>query len=82
MPDFFTRRLPEIDLELCISCGACGAVCKSGVMTSDTGPAVLADPAGCTLCAACEDVCPAGAISVPFRIEYSDRAVFHITARS
>lgn len=68
MPENTSRKLPEINLELCSACGACGAVCERGAVEAAGGLPVLNNPAGCTLCAACEDVCPTGAISVPFKI--------------
>jgi ferredoxin len=63
--------LPDINPELCIACGACGAVCPTGAVLFGEGLPVRLDVTrACDQCAACEDICPTGAISVPFTIEF------------
>jgi ferredoxin len=50
-----------IDLELCISCGACIDACPEEAISDETGDTVI-DAALCTDCATCADQCPSEAI--------------------
>ncbi len=67
-----TPNLPEIDLDLCIHCGACAAICEAGAITGVEGSPELSSPELCTRCADCEETCPVGAITVPFTIGWAE----------
>ena len=54
---FLTR-----DESLCHDCGACLAVCPSGVFRRDEDWKTSADVSLCTECGQCENACPVGAI--------------------
>lgn len=59
---------PEIDLEICTSCGNCEDWCSTGAVKLVNGKPVLVHPEKCNYCTECETDCPAGAISCPFDI--------------
>jgi NAD-dependent dihydropyrimidine dehydrogenase PreA subunit len=63
---------PEIDRELCTGCGDCVAVCPAGVLTLESGHAVMAHAEDCQYCGDCEELCPYGAIARAFEIVLSD----------
>ncbi len=67
-----THNLPEIDMDLCIHCGACMAICPTGAIAEVDGRPELSSPYLCTRCAECEETCPVGAISVPFTIGWAE----------
>jgi len=57
------KSVPRVDVEACLGCGACAAVCPSGVLGFDGQKAsVVAD--GCIGCGHCAAVCPAEAVTV------------------
>ena len=49
--------------EKCTLCGACVAVCPSGVHILEDGGHILQGE-NCTFCRACENICPVGALTV------------------
>ena len=49
----------EIDTDMCIGCGKCIAVCKSGCIDPNSH---AIDPSRCVVCFNCYDVCETGAI--------------------
>jgi len=57
-----TKKLPKIDLDACIGCGACVSACPVNVLDMPSDKAKVAKPADCTSCAACVDACPVSAI--------------------
>jgi nitroreductase/NAD-dependent dihydropyrimidine dehydrogenase PreA subunit len=63
--------VPVIDRDSCIRCGACAAVCATGVLNLDSATnEVRIDPTasfGCIACAHCMMACPADAIRVEGR---------------
>ncbi len=52
----------KIDPELCISCGACAAVCPEEAI-SEGDESYVIDPEKCVDCGTCVDECPQEAIS-------------------
>ena len=65
---------------LCIACGKCYEVCRSGAIRKQRSPIDDYDRQKCTLCGACAEVCPAGAIEVIGR-EFSADEVMHEVLR-
>jgi ferredoxin len=63
-----TTWLPHINLELCIGCADCIAVCPTHALGQQNSKAALIHPNLCTYCILCEDICPVGAIELPFLI--------------
>lgn len=59
------RLIPETDLALCSSCGACAVACPTGAIPPD---GKTTDPQQCIKCCACVKACPAGArtLASPF----------------
>ncbi|MFH1485015.1 MAG: electron transfer flavoprotein subunit alpha [Chloroflexota bacterium] len=57
----------EIDLDKCVGCEACVAVCPFGVMEIMGDKASVKD--GCTLCGACKDACAYNAIAIEIEEE-------------
>jgi thioredoxin reductase/NAD-dependent dihydropyrimidine dehydrogenase PreA subunit len=56
---------PEVDLDLCIGCGACVAACpEEGVLAMAHGQAVVVHGARCVGHGRCADACPVGAVAV------------------
>lgn len=55
------KFLPEVDAELCNSCGECYEVCPTGAISADFHGV---DAAKCIKCCACVKTCPAGARSL------------------
>ena len=49
----------EIDTDMCVGCGKCIAVCKSGCIDPNSH---AIDPSRCVVCFNCYDVCETGAI--------------------
>jgi len=56
---------PEIDQEVCTSCGACVEVCRFEVLKLRRRGAEACGIGGCIVCGACAAVCPTGALSHP-----------------
>ena len=63
---------PAVDKHLCLTCGACGAVCPTGAIGM-AGP--VADGTLCIQCCACIKVCPVGARATV------DPRILHIAER-
>lgn len=59
-----TKKLPKIDLDACIGCGACVSACPVAVLDMPADKAVMVKPDACTSCAACVDSCPVTAIAM------------------
>lgn len=55
----------RLDDELCVVCGLCTAVCRSGALTLD-GDALAFDKDKCVYCEACVIACPRRAVSLEF----------------
>lgn len=57
----------ELDEDLCISCGACSAVCIQGALrVGDPEWELELDKDRCILCGICVDACPLQLITVKF----------------
>ncbi|MGN1004843.1 MAG: nitroreductase family protein [Oscillospiraceae bacterium] len=54
--------MPELDQELCISCGLCARVCPMAVITYEEGAPVLHPGRKCMECWHCAAICPQKAI--------------------
>ncbi len=56
---------PEIDKEVCVSCGVCIERCKNNVYDKNLAPTpVVVNPDNCCGgCHGCGDMCPVGAIT-------------------
>ncbi|HBA82704.1 MAG TPA: hypothetical protein DCZ95_01300 [Verrucomicrobia bacterium] len=54
----------RLDVERCVGCGLCEAVCPHGVFLVQQGKARIQDRDACIECGACARNCPAKAISV------------------
>jgi len=58
-------EIPIIDEELCISCGACIALCPNDVFAyKDNDKAVVINPKACNNTGNCTKICPTEAIIV------------------
>jgi formate hydrogenlyase subunit 6/NADH:ubiquinone oxidoreductase subunit I len=57
-----TSSYPEIDVELCIGCGACVNTCPAKAIHIEDGKAKITIT-NCKKCKACVNTCPVGAIS-------------------
>ncbi len=56
-----------IDLEQCISCGACTGVCLSGALEMDKNTwELIHNPEKCIVCGLCEPACPIQIIKIGF----------------
>lgn len=68
MPEQVSMLVPEVDLERCNGCGACGELCQFRGIVS-LGSRALVFPELCHGCGGCARVCPTGAITErPHRI--------------
>jgi len=71
-PDLNFRGKVEIDIALCIGCGACGNACPATLISVDDGEAgrtLHFELGRCTFCAACRDACPQHAITLTPQFE-------------
>jgi MinD superfamily P-loop ATPase len=61
-PERVTTPVPEVDMDKCDFCGACGEICQFSAITV-IGREVLTFPELCHSCKGCIMVCPQGAIT-------------------
>jgi dihydroorotate dehydrogenase subfamily 1 len=62
--DQMQPQIPNLDTNLCVSCGACENICleKDALKILDKLPII--DSSLCIGCGACTEICPSGALSV------------------
>ena len=54
---------PVIDLDTCVSCGACIGACPMEVLDFGDDGAEVVNEEACIACGACQAACPMGAIT-------------------
>jgi ferredoxin len=59
---------PQINRNVCISCGECVNHCPTGALGRRQDKSALVHPQLCTYCADCESLCPVGAIEIPYLV--------------
>jgi len=58
------ERHVAVDVDICVGCGACVAVCPCDVLALQGGLAVVVDADACIECESCVDACPIEAITL------------------
>lgn len=58
------HKIPRVDKEKCIGCGACVSVCPQNVFEMKNGKSRVARPENCVECNACVESCPVEAIKL------------------
>lgn len=58
------KRKASVDIELCVSCGACAKVCPKRAIKVYKGMYAKVDMALCIGCGLCARTCPASVITV------------------
>ncbi|MBT8328546.1 MAG: 4Fe-4S binding protein [Desulfofustis sp.] len=61
-----TSKVPLIDQQRCIGCGACRSICPDRIIGAGSSDKAFIDGESCMQCGHCYAVCPAEAVSVPF----------------
>ena len=51
----------KVDKDVCLGCGACTSVCRTGAIALNEDGLANCDEAVCIDCGACADACPVGA---------------------
>lgn len=58
------HKIPKVDNNKCIGCGACVSVCPQDVFVLKDGKSDVAKPENCVECGACVENCPVTAIKL------------------
>lgn len=58
------KRKARVDIDLCVSCGACGKVCPRSAIAVYKGMYAKVDDSLCIGCGLCARTCPASVITV------------------
>ncbi len=58
------HKIPQVDKEKCIGCGACVSVCPQNVFELKDSKSIVVRPENCIECNACVESCPVGAIKL------------------
>jgi MinD superfamily P-loop ATPase len=66
-----SHLLPTIDLDVCMGCGNCAALCPTQAVEIVDSKAAITKPSQCTYCDVCETFCPEGAIRRPLTIVFA-----------
>ncbi|MDK2982248.1 MAG: hypothetical protein PWQ55_2595 [Chloroflexota bacterium] len=64
-------KLPQLNPEKCILCGACVDVCPQGVLALQGQKVIFAQPQACTYCGTCEESCPYDAVACSYQIGWA-----------
>lgn len=81
----------EVDQDLCVSCGLCGAICEKAAVIDDKGniakfvppdewKKALVNPYECTGCMICVEVCPEYALAMSKKRSHDDPFTFAFLA--
>lgn len=59
-----SKKIAQVDRDLCVACGACVKECRFGAITIVGGMYAKIDQDKCVGCKKCVKICPASVISI------------------